>query len=106
MSTIGDIISDFANWIADEIIKPVLDWVKEFFQWIARKIWQELTESFATLVESLEPPAFMTQYADPFAGIDPTIMYFASVMQIPEGFGIVMTAYAARFALRRIPGIG
>ena len=39
-------------------------------------------------------------------GLSSDVLFFTTLFQVPFGLGIVVTAYIARFVLRRIPIIG
>lgn len=41
-----------------------------------------------------------------FSKISPTVWYFLNLCAIPQGITMYISAYATRFAIRRIPVIG
>lgn len=80
------------NWLADEIDAKVLNF------------YNLILEGFSSLFSSIPVPSFfstMGSYALPSG-----VSWIAESFLIPEGLALSVTAYTARFILRRIPVIG
>lgn len=79
------------SWFSDEL--------KLLFLWA----YDSLLTGFVTVIDLIPAPDFLTVGT---VSLPPTVAYYAEAFKIREGIGIVVTAYTARFILRRIPGIG
>ena len=90
----GQILSDFATWLLDLLL------------WVPRKLWAELLEGLATLVEGLPVPGFIATAQSAFDGIPSSVVFFLDKFAFAEGVAMVLSAYVLRFVLRRIPLIG
>lgn len=82
----------YLAWLSDEI--------QALFLWMLSAFLNGL----AALVELLPVPDFMLDV--PSFYLPPGVMFFASAFELDYGIGVVVSAYTARFILRRIPGIG
>lgn len=91
---IADALSRFAEWLKDLLL------------WIPRKVFELLMDGFASLLESLPVPEFMTQASTAFSGISGNVLFFASKFAIAEGLTIYLGALVLRFIIRRIPFFG
>lgn len=80
------------KWIGDEL--------KSFFLWA----YDGVISGFASMIEAIPVPDFLANMQT--FSLPPGVAYFASAFEIPWGIAIVVTAYTARFILRRIPVIG
>lgn len=81
-----------------------LEWLRDEFQAIGVWIVDSLLSAIAGAFESIPPPDFMAdvgQYTLP-----PSVSWAISVFQVDAGIGIIVSAYTARFILKRIPIIG
>lgn len=63
-----------------------------------------LLGGLASFFESISAPEFLTNI-DSYS-IPPEVSWAASAFQLDVGAGIIVSAYIARFILRRIPFIG
>lgn len=90
----GELLSDFAQWLIDTLL------------WLPRKLWAELLDGLATLVESMPVPDFVTTAQSAFSGIPSSVLFFLDKFAFAEGLAMVLSAYLLRFLLRRIPLIG
>jgi hypothetical protein len=72
--------------------------VKLFFLWLLDNILQAL----ATIFDAIPAPEFAANTIT----IPSNVAYFADPFNIPLGVSMIVTAYIARFLLRRIPFIG
>ncbi len=102
----GELLSSFGIWLVDKVFTPLLKWFKDAFLWFPKKLFELLTDGIASVVEAIPVPDFLTAGGNLFGGIDPGIIYFASVAELNTGILLIVSAYAARFLLRRIPFIG
>ena len=93
-------MQDVLDWLGD-----ALQWVVDFLLWLPLFIFQQAMEAFVFIIESLPVPGWL-QGADPFANLDPGVVYFVTGLEIPSGIGIVVGSYVTRFIIRRIPVIG
>ncbi|TBU73718.1 hypothetical protein [Phytopseudomonas daroniae] len=87
-------------------IERFAEWLKDLFLWLPRKLWAELLDSLAGLVESIGTPDFILQAQQAFNGIPSVFIFFATKLAIPEGIAMMLAALVLRFILRRIPLIG
>jgi len=90
----GDLLSDFAEWLMDLLL------------WVPRKLWAELLDGLATLFEAIPVPDFIATAQSVFNGIPSTMLFFLDKFAFGEGVAMVLSAYLLRFLLRRIPIIG
>ena len=93
------------SWLA-EVFQKLLDWSKELLLWIPRKIWEEMLDAFASIVEAIPVPDFVNQAATSFSSISGNVLFFAQKFAVGEGIAMILAAYALRFIIRRIPLIG
>lgn len=84
----------------------VLQWLLDFILWLPRKITQIVLEGIASFFQSIPAPDWMTGAASAFAGIPSSVLYLVSHLHLDVGVGIILSAYAVRFLIRRIPVIG
>lgn len=90
----GTLFEKFAQWLMDLLL------------FIPRQVFQWFTDVLAGAVEAIPVPDFMTSGGSMFMSIAPEVWFFASMGQFDVGVPMVVGAYVARFALRRIPFIG
>jgi hypothetical protein len=81
-----------------------LAWVVEelrlFFIWCLEGVFNGIYSA----LNSIPVPDFLQQPAA--IQIPDSVSYFADVFALPEGVGMIVSAYTLRFILRRVPGIG
>lgn len=80
------------KWIQDEL--------KAFFYWL----YDCLMMGFAAVVESIPVPDFLS--SNNSYVLSSTVSWFLEPFNVPYGVSIIVSAYIARFILRRIPFIG
>ena len=102
----GQLFSDILDWWLNTVINPALKWVFDLLLWLPRKVFAELLDQLAVVIESMEVPEFLANGGNLWGGIDSGILYFMSVAELGFGVPLVIGAYVARFLLRRIPFIG
>lgn len=88
-----------------EFLGEILEWLVDFVLWAPLRIYQLLLEGLLAVLAAVPVPAWLSG-ADPFAAIDPGVVFFADALQIPEGISIVIGAYVLRFLVRRVPVVG
>lgn len=93
MSSLLKYLEEFFSWLLDLLL------------WIPMKLWELISDGLALVIEAIPVPAWL-DVSDPFASIDPGIVYFADGFMLTEGIGIVLSAYLVRFLIRRIPIVG
>lgn len=79
------------SWLADEI--------KSLGLWFLEKI----LGGVASVLELIPAPAFLSFHS---MSVPPFVSWFLEPFQIATGISMIVSAYVARFVLRRIPGIG
>lgn len=84
----------------------ILQWLKDFFLWLPRKLWAELLDGLASLLEAIPVPDFMIQAQAAFGGIGGNVLFYAQKFAVGEGIAMILAAYVLRFVVRRIPFIG
>ena len=90
----GEMLSDFAKWLADLLL------------WVPRKLWAELLDGLASIVEAIPVPDFVSTAQSAFASIPSSVLFFADKFAVAEGVAMILAAYGLRFVIRRIPLIG
>lgn len=90
----GELLSDFANWLKDVLL------------WVPRKLWAELLDGLASLLTAIPTPDFVIQAQNAFGDIPANVVFFATKFAVPEGIAMALAAYGIRFLIRRIPIIG
>lgn len=90
----GDLLSDFAQWLKDVLL------------WVPRKLWSELLDGLAALLTAIPTPDFVIQAQNAFGGLPASVVFFATKFAVPECIAMALAAYAIRFLIRRIPLIG
>jgi hypothetical protein len=88
-----------------KFLGEMLAWLLDVILWAPRKLFELALDGFATVIEAIPVPSWLSG-ADPFASLDPGVVYFAEAFMIPEGIAIALGAYLIRFLVRRIPLIG
>ena len=81
-----------------------LEWLRDEFQSFSIWLFDSLLNAIALLFESIPVPDFFSQ-ATTYT-IPPSVSWAATAFNLPAGIAIIVTAYTARFILRRIPIIG
>lgn len=91
---ISDLLSDFATWLKDLLL------------WLPLKIWELLLDGLASVLEAIPVPDFVSTATGAFSSIPGNVLFFANYFAVGEGIAMVLSAYALRFLIRRIPLIG
>ena len=97
------------EWLVNKIVKLIndfSDWLFEVLQWIPKKLWEELLDALATVIEHMPVPGFVDTAHNAFTSIPSTILFFANKAGLGEGVAMILSAYVLRFLIRRIPIIG
>lgn len=87
-----------------QVIFVALRWFSEEVKAIAIVLYEGFMSGVASFLEAMPVPDFMANV--PSYTLPPVVSWAAEPFQLEYGIGIVVTAYIARFTLRRIPGIG
>lgn len=67
-------------------------------------LWDGILSGLASLFEAFPVPDFLQNVGT--HTIPSSVSWAASAFQLDVGLAIIVSAYTARFILRRIPGIG
>lgn len=81
-----------------------LGWIQEELKALAIWWYDVLLSSFAFVIEMFPVPNFLLDL--PSYTVPPAMGWFLEPFQIEYGISIVVVAYTARFALRRVPVVG
>ncbi|WP_420592122.1 hypothetical protein [Bacterioplanoides sp.] len=81
-----------------------LEWIRDELQAFGVWVLDSTLSAAAGIFESIPAPEFLTS-AEAYS-IPPSVSWAASAFQLDIGAGIIVSAYIARFILRRIPIIG
>lgn len=81
-----------------------LEWVRDELQAFGVWILDSTLSATAGVFESIPAPEFLANIE--YYSIPPGVSWAASAFQLDVGAGIIVSAYIARFILRRIPFIG
>ena len=86
-------------------MQDFFDALVDIFLWLPRMIYSTIVDVIEFFL-ALLPDAPAQGWGDLFNSLPGELLYFSTIFQVPEGIAMIMTAYLARFILRRIPGIG
>jgi len=81
-----------------------LSWIKDELQAFGLWIYDSILSGLAALFELMPAPEFMMNLTP--HSIPSGVAWAVAPFQLEYGIGIIVSAYIARFVLRRIPGIG
>lgn len=88
-----------------DFLSEILAWLVDFVLWAAQSIYEGLLQAVAAVLDAIPVPSWLVG-ADPFADIDPGVVFFVEAFELPAGIAIILGAYFVRFLIRRIPIIG
>lgn len=89
------------SWIND-----LVDWFVKWAEWLPKKLYSVVMEALASFINAIPVPAFFTDASGAFSSIPSSVLWFASSLELGYGVTVVLSAYALRLVLRRIPFIG
>jgi len=89
-----------------EANEAALEWVLAVVTWLPKQVAAWLAEGLVAAIHAIPVPQFLLNAPNVFAALPPGVVWFANMLAVPEGVAIVMTGYAIRFLIRRIPLIG
>jgi len=81
-----------------------LDWIGEELQSFSLWVWDGVLDGGVSLLEAIPVPDFLTNIGT--QTLPAGLSWAASAFELNIGMTIVVSAYTARFILRRIPVIG
>ena len=91
----------------------LLQWLSQALTWffhvldvLPLHIWVLVLQGLAAVVAAIPVPSWLSSAPSYVAALPPWVLYICASLQVPTGLGIILSAYAARFVLRRIPLIG
>lgn len=82
------------------------DWLRDLLLWVPKKIWELIVDGVVGVLEAIPVPSWLSSAEGVFDAIPDGVVYFAQALQLPAGLSMVLSAYALRFIIRRIPIIG
>lgn len=85
------------------------NWLLSIILYVPEKVYQSITDGMVAVIDyvfSLCSFCSFTSINSAFAGLPNAVLYFLDLFEYGWGVTVVSVAYLARFALRRIPGIG
>jgi hypothetical protein len=95
-------MSDWApGWLVE-----LGDWIVEMLTWWPRQVWEWFAESLAELVNGIPVPTWVADLEVYWDQLGAGTLWLADVMQVDIGVPLVLSAYALRFLIRRLPVIG
>jgi large-conductance mechanosensitive channel len=92
-----------------EIIKRALLWLIDIAQvkFIVTAAISAITLALYSLVQNLIQPIINVQaISNAFAALPPSVWYFADMLNMVQGFTMLMAAFVIRFIVRRLPFVG
>lgn len=99
-------------WFAEKI-EQVLQWIYNFFQWVARKVFNLIMEGLGETIEYAGDMVCVSACVEAIQGIStglqnlPDVVTFAiPYLHLATGLEMIICAYIVRFVIRRIPIIG
>jgi len=93
------------DW-ARKLLGEFGEWLKDLFLWLPLKLWELLLDAFASLIEAMPVPEFLTQAQGYFSGVGSNVLFVLDLFAVPQGMTMIMGALILRFVIRRIPLIG
>ncbi|PCI47125.1 MAG: hypothetical protein COA68_06485 [Oceanobacter sp.] len=81
-----------------------LEWLRDEFQAFGVWILDSILSSVASIFESIPAPDFMQNIGT--IVVPSSVTWILEAFQLDIGIGIIVSAYTARFILKRIPIIG
>lgn len=81
-------------------------WLGDVSLYVPRATYAWLMEALAETIAAIPVPEFFANTGNFLSGVPSHVWFFANAAAIPQGIGIVMSAYVIRFLIRRIPVIG
>lgn len=105
ISWLGTKIYKIAQWVID-LVYAILQFIETFIKVQLHEVWDSIVMSLASVITALPVPEFMVQASGAFMGLPAVFIWVATLCKLPQGLAMIMSAYAARFLLRRIPLIG
>lgn len=70
---------------------------------ICRKLFAQLCDGVVAAVSAIPVPDFVANASGLFSAVPGAVWWFASVFELQFGIGVVLAAFALRFALRALP---
>lgn len=81
-----------------------LAWLRDELQAFGLWIWDSILSGLVSTFEAIPAPDFMQNVGT--HSIPSGVAWAASAFQLDVGLAIIVSAYTARFILRRIPVVG
>ncbi|MNZ72127.1 hypothetical protein D3C78_904970 [compost metagenome] len=93
------------SWLKG-VVESSLQWLLDALLWLPKKLWQDLLDGLAVLIEAIPVPDFLANAGSFLGGLPTGVVYFFHFFAVPEGIAMICSALLLRFVLRRIPFIG
>jgi hypothetical protein len=89
-----------------ELFNKFMSWlwgmVKDFFLWVL----DGLVDFLVAILNLIPVPDFLDDLGDNWSNLSGAVGYWVGPFELGYGVTVILSAYAARFVLRRIPFIG
>ena len=90
----GDLLTNFANWLIDALL------------WVPKEVYKWLVNGLSAVLSAIPVPSWVSGLDSAFSSIPDGVLYFLSAFNFGYGVTVIMSAYALRFVIRRLPVIG
>lgn len=80
--------------------------IEYFLLYIPRRLFEWFMEGVAWLINSIPVPDFVADIPSLFSGLPTGIPWAFYLFNVGLGISIILTAYVARFFIRRLPIVG
>lgn len=98
-------LTSFASWLWS-LVTDVAQFAMDVALWIPRKTYELLLDGLGLVIGAIPVPEAISAHAGALSAISGPVVWWLSVLQVPAGLGMVMSAYLVRFLIRRLPFIG
>jgi len=93
------------DWLLDWLT-AFLEWLVDLLLWVPLRLWDLLLTGMEAVLNAIPVPGFVDTASASLASIPSSVVYFAQALSLGPGLTMIMTAYAIRFVIRRLPVIG
>jgi hypothetical protein len=84
----------------------LVSWCLTLLDKLPLHLWVLVLGGIQDVVNAIPVPGFIGDASNYVAAIPPTVAYFSGALQLKYGLSVVVSAWLARWLLRRIPLIG
>lgn len=93
------------DWLWDAIV-AFAQWLLDVLLWVPLKLWEIFLDVFATIIEAIPVPEFVTNAGLYVSAVPSSVLFFLSIVRLDYGLSVVIGAAIIRFVIRRLPVIG